>query len=357
MAEQKRRFGFRDPNLENFNDDADRTQARPYAFGRSARTDRGKAGSVPLFLSDSEEPSDPDEQRYSDESYSEERYQDERYQDELYQEEPYAQGDDSFARGFANPLRKPRRATVSFRILMAVLAATGVAMLFALFSSDAARNFVESAKATITATSAVPPAEAESSTQLSAQDMQLKDPTRVTLPASPSADNSRHYPRVAMAPTRDEITSAYQSALQAPAAAPAAVVAPPMTAPPAAPQQVAALPPAAPPMAAPSAAAPATVSPPARRIDPDELALLMKRARDLLASGDIPPARLLLRRAADAQEPTAALLLAQTYDPQVLGTRDVRSINADLATARDWYQKAAQLGSVEAQRRLAQLQN
>ena len=85
--------------------------------------------------------------------------------------------------------------------------------------------------------------------------------------------------------------------------------------------------------------------------------MLMKRAKDLLASGDIPPARLLLERAAGAQEPSAALLLAQTYDPQVLGTRDVRNINADLATARKWYQKAAQLGSADAQRRLGQMQN
>ena len=83
----------------------------------------------------------------------------------------------------------------------------------------------------------------------------------------------------------------------------------------------------------------------------------MKRAKDLLASGDIPPARLLLRRAADAQEATAALLLAQTYDPEVLGTKDVRQITPDIAMARTWYQRAAQLGSADAQRRLAQLQD
>ena len=83
----------------------------------------------------------------------------------------------------------------------------------------------------------------------------------------------------------------------------------------------------------------------------------MKRAKGLLSAGDIPAARLLLRRAADAQEPTAALMLAQTYDPDVLGTQDVRNINPDLAMARTWYEKAAQLGSTDAQRRLAQIQN
>jgi TPR repeat protein len=83
----------------------------------------------------------------------------------------------------------------------------------------------------------------------------------------------------------------------------------------------------------------------------------MNRAKGLLAAGDIPSARLLLERAADAQEPSAALLLARTYDPDVLGTQDARNIIPDPAMARAWYQKAAQFGSADAQRRLAQLQN
>ena len=48
--------------------------------------------------------------------------------------------------------------------------------------------------------------------------------------------------------------------------------------------------------------------------------MLLKRAKGLLAIGDITSARLLLERAADAQEPEAALMLAGTYDAQVLGT-------------------------------------
>jgi TPR repeat protein len=105
-----------------------------------------------------------------------------------------------------------------------------------------------------------------------------------------------------------------------------------------------------------AAAAPAAAAPPARRMDADELAALMTRAKTLLASGDIPPARLLLERAAEAQEASAALMLAQTYDPTVLGTQDIRNITPDPALARGWYQRAAQLGSVDAQRRLSQLQ-
>jgi hypothetical protein len=108
--------------------------------------------------------------------------------------------------------------------------------------------------------------------------------------------------------------------------------------------------------AAAAAAAPVSIAPPARRMDSDELAALMTRAKAFLASGDIPPARLLLERAAEAQEASAALMLAQTYDPTVLGTQDIRNITPDPALARSWYQRAAQLGSADAQRRLSQLQ-
>jgi hypothetical protein len=104
------------------------------------------------------------------------------------------------------------------------------------------------------------------------------------------------------------------------------------------------------------AAAPVAAAPPVRRIAADELATLMTRGKALLASGDIPPARLLLERAAEAGEASAALMLAQTYDPTVLGTQDIRNITPDPALARSWYQRAAQLGSADAQRRLTQLQ-
>jgi TPR repeat protein len=104
-------------------------------------------------------------------------------------------------------------------------------------------------------------------------------------------------------------------------------------------------------------AAPAAPPPLAKTLDADTLAGLMTRAKNLLKIGDIVAARLLLERAANAQDATAAFLLAQTYDPAVLGTSDARSIAGDATVARDWYQKAAALGSAEARQRLAQLQN
>lgn len=154
----------------------------------------------------------------------------------------------------------------------------------------------------------------------------------------------------AAAPSRDEIAlalkTAHQNLAPADAAQPTTTVA---TAAPTAAVPVVAAVPAAP---APAAA----VAAPIRRIDADELANLMSRGKSLLESGDIAPARLLLERAAEAGEASAALMVAQTYDPAVLGTQDGRNITADPAQARSWYQRAAQLGSVDAQRRLSQLQ-
>jgi len=45
----------------------------------------------------------------------------------------------------------------------------------------------------------------------------------------------------------------------------------------------------------------------------------------------------LLERAAEAQEPSAALMLAQTYDPAVLGRQDIRNITPDPAQRAIWY--------------------
>ena len=161
----------------------------------------------------------------------------------------------------------------------------------------------------------------------------------------PAVDVAQAAPPAAPgAPTREEMAKAFIAARQSQAevrppivtAAPAAMV-------------------AAAPTARVAAATPRQFPP--RQIDADELDTLLKRARALIEIGDIAPARLLLERAADAQQANAALLLAQTYDPTVLGTPDMRSITPDPAAARDWYQKAAQLGSRDAQARLAQMQN
>jgi hypothetical protein len=100
------------------------------------------------------------------------------------------------------------------------------------------------------------------------------------------------------------------------------------------------------------APAPAPAMQSGRSIDPQELAEMVKRGEELLNTGDIASARLLLRRAAEARDARAAFALAGSYDPIVLKRLGVYGSQPDVAAARDWYEKARQYGSREAPQRL-----
>jgi hypothetical protein len=91
------------------------------------------------------------------------------------------------------------------------------------------------------------------------------------------------------------------------------------------------------------------------QLDPDEIATLLKRGDELIASGDLAAARLVLRRAAEAGDARAALTLAGTYDPIVLEKLAIHGFAPNIAMAREWYQKAEQFGSADAPRRLEML--
>ena len=73
--------------------------------------------------------------------------------------------------------------------------------------------------------------------------------------------------------------------------------------------------------------------------------------------GKIGDARVVLRIAAEANDATAAFVLATTYDPMVLGQLALRGIKPDAAMARTWYEKASRFGSAEAAHRLELLAN
>lgn len=319
MADQKR---YRSSDPDRFEDDiASELRRARYAFGRSADDDYAD-----------------DDQYAVGDHYAPDQYAQERESVPLFLSDPDSEPDPS---EFDLPL-KTRRSSVSFKLLMGVLACSGVAVLFALFTSDATRDIIGNAKASIAAVLPAPSNAAQpETTQLTANDLQVKAPSPVQAPAYPAArapnqPNQNMQVASTASPSREDISNAYQSALQStpPATAPAA------------------------PAAVPAAvAAPAAAAPQPRHIDAGELSMLMGRARALLDVGDISSARLLLERAADGQDANAAWMLARTYDPEVLGPQDVRNIVPDPAMAKSWYQKAAQLGSVEAQRRLAQLPN
>jgi hypothetical protein len=141
------------------------------------------------------------------------------------------------------------------------------------------------------------------------------------------------------------------------AAPPRAPVAPPVAV---APPVVVAPPVAAPPPVAVAAAVPPAMPAPAlppqtevvRSLDAKEVAALVRRGQDLLASGDVQSARLLLLRGAEARDARAALLVGTTYDPALLKQIGANGPLADVAQARIWYQRAKEWGEPDAQRQL-----
>ena len=233
---------------------------------------------------------------------------------------------------FARPRKKSSRLLKTAAFAAAALIATFVAVKnpFTVFA-NATASLIGSADTRQAAAPAAPPPRAAAAALAST-------PAMVAGPALATA---------APVPSRDEIALALKTAHQS--LPPAEIQQPTTTVATAAPTATAPVAPIAPTAAAPAAA-------PARQIDAAELASLMTRAKALLATGDISPARLLLERAAEGQDPNAAMMLAETYDPAVLGAQDIRNVTPDPAMARKWYQRAAQLGSPDAQRRLSQLQ-
>jgi hypothetical protein len=93
----------------------------------------------------------------------------------------------------------------------------------------------------------------------------------------------------------------------------------------------------------------------ALRLDDAEIAILIERGKDFLKNGDFASARLLLRRAADGGSADAAMALATTFDPVVLARLGAIGATPDIAKAREWYQRAVDLGSTTASQQLAKL--
>jgi hypothetical protein len=208
------------------------------------------------------------------------------------------------------PLAASQRTSIRTWLVAGGLAVSAFAILIAVFNSDVARVLIDKASVSMGGATRDQSATQAASNQPAVRQIPLKDPT-------PSDLRSE-------TPSREAIVSAYHTALQ---------------------------------NEAPAAGTGNEAAAPSKTLDAEQLAALMTRAKSLLALGDIAAARLLLERAANAQDATAAFLLAETYDPAVLGVRDTRTITPNPVMARDWYRKAASFGSADAQQRLTQLQN
>jgi TPR repeat protein len=86
------------------------------------------------------------------------------------------------------------------------------------------------------------------------------------------------------------------------------------------------------------------------RPDDEETSTLIELGQDFLQNEDFSSARLLLQRAAKAGSAAAALSLGETFDPFL-----IRRLGAIGVQAREWYQRAAQLGSNTEAEHLAKL--
>jgi hypothetical protein len=91
------------------------------------------------------------------------------------------------------------------------------------------------------------------------------------------------------------------------------------------------------------------------RPDDEETSALIELGRDFLKNGDFSSARLLLVRVAKAGSAAAALSLGETFDPFLIQRLGAIGVQPDIVQAREWYQRAAQLGSNTAAEHLAKL--
>ena len=220
------------------------------------------------------------------------------------------------------------------RILAGAVGGAVLALLAALVSSDSARDVVASAKASSAAALSVASVVMQSSSvPRKMPDAQLPDARSKESAQPPAPDDQAAAPVApvtvaAVEPTREDIKTAYQSALQG-----------------STPQTTA---------AAPEPVAPVDII---HHLEASEIASLLKRADALIASGDVAAARLVLRRAAEAGDARAAMMLAGTYDPTVLDKLSVHGVVPDLAMARSWYEKARRFGASEASSQLDRLAN
>jgi hypothetical protein len=98
-----------------------------------------------------------------------------------------------------------------------------------------------------------------------------------------------------------------------------------------------------------------TATPSGPPVSPAEEEILLKKGSILLNNGDVSAARLNFEALALRGSAKGAFAMAQSFDPAVLGSMTIAGLRPDLAKAKEWYSKAAQLGSQDAARRLSAL--
>ena len=227
---------------------------------------------------------------------------------------------------YLRPLLKGQGSYYASRILAGAAGGIAVALIAAVISSEPARDVIANAKASSVAALSVAsvvmqpgqaPSKLPAAPELS-QPPAAENQAPVLPVAAPAAASAGTTLVAAVTPTREDIKNADREPAQG-----------------SAPQAA----------AAPAAVAPVDVI---HHLEPGEIATLLTRADALIGSGDLAAARLVLRRAAEAGDGRAAMMLGGTYDPTVLEKLGVRGVVPDMATARSWYEKAKRFGGADA---------
>jgi TPR repeat protein len=81
---------------------------------------------------------------------------------------------------------------------------------------------------------------------------------------------------------------------------------------------------------------------------------LLDRGHESLRIGNVAVAQKFYQRAAERGLAEAAIALGATYDPRELARMKL-DVEPNLAMAKQWYEKARELGSIEADTKLRQL--
>ena len=92
----------------------------------------------------------------------------------------------------------------------------------------------------------------------------------------------------------------------------------------------------------------ASATSPTARLSNAEIAGLLARGDDLLRVGDVASARLFYERAAEAGNGQAALRMAATFEAAFLVQIGAPEMAGDPAKARFWYERARKLGAARA---------
>ena len=80
-----------------------------------------------------------------------------------------------------------------------------------------------------------------------------------------------------------------------------------------------------------------------------DMSVLLMRGDSLFGVGDIASARRFYERAADAGDGQAALRLGESYDPAFLDQAHLRAVRGDSSAALFWYRRARDLGVDDAE--------